>query len=219
VTAYAQTNIALYEELRRAGRGGDLAPAAAAYVLAARLFAGRYRRSGKPFVCHLVGTASILAAHGAEGSVVCAGLLHSAYTHGDFGDGREPGEVVPPRRDVVRRALGEAGEELVHGYATTKDRAKTWIRAPEAVAGLSPRERALVTIRLANLLDDCLDCGAIYAGEHKHRDVLRRLDAGVPLAAGLGHARLAEELRRASSALREPHPGPIGEPPAKGRYR
>ena len=39
MTAYAQTNIALYEELRRAGRAADLAPVAEAYVLAARLFA------------------------------------------------------------------------------------------------------------------------------------------------------------------------------------
>jgi hypothetical protein len=41
VTPYAQTNIALYEELRRAGRAADLARVAEAYVLAARLFAGR----------------------------------------------------------------------------------------------------------------------------------------------------------------------------------
>jgi hypothetical protein len=118
----------------------------------------------------------------------------------------------------VRRVLGEAAEDLVYGYAMMAG-AEIWGVAPESLAGLSPRERALITIRLANRLEDCLDCGAIYAGARKLRGMLARLDAAVALAAGLGLERLGEELRRASSELREPHPGPIGEPPSKGRYR
>jgi hypothetical protein len=97
-----------------------------------------------------VGTASILAAHGAECSVVCAGLLHSAYTHGDFGDGRDRdvGEVAPARREIVRRVLGEAGEDLVYGYRGW-GAARRHGSPPEAVTGLSPRERSLFAIRLA----------------------------------------------------------------------
>src|SRR5262245_11904038 len=73
----AQTNLQLYNQLLARGwTTNDLHHARAAYELAADLFSGQYRCSGKPFVAHLVGTASVAAAVGLPSELVLAALLH-----------------------------------------------------------------------------------------------------------------------------------------------
>jgi len=111
----AQTNVQLYEELRASGMvEAQLVRVRDACGLATRLVSGQYRASGKPFICHLVGTASILAAHGAGLETVLAGLLHSAYACGEFGDGLRG--VTPAERAVVRAGVGPATESIVAAY-------------------------------------------------------------------------------------------------------
>src|SRR5512137_1853160 len=84
-----QTNIRLYNDLLARGYPDrDIRCLQAAYDLSMRLFTSRFRASGKPFLAHVVGTAGILGLLQAPGPVLAAGLLHAAYTHGDFGDGR-----------------------------------------------------------------------------------------------------------------------------------
>jgi (p)ppGpp synthase/HD superfamily hydrolase len=63
-SGYAQTNLQLYRQLRDR-TDADVALVAAAYELALSLFPRSFRATGKPFLCHLVGTASILDSHGA----------------------------------------------------------------------------------------------------------------------------------------------------------
>ena len=85
---YAQTNLQLYRQLAERGYPtSEIASVARAYELGLRLFPGTYRGSGKPFLAHLVGTASILSTLQARMPVIAAGLLHSVYTHGEFGNG------------------------------------------------------------------------------------------------------------------------------------
>ena len=58
----AQTNIQLFNQLRRdAYSDGDLNLVRHAYESAMVLFSGRFQPSGKSFIAHVVGTASILA--------------------------------------------------------------------------------------------------------------------------------------------------------------
>ena len=83
-----KTNLQLYGQMLRAGRPEqELRLVRDAYELAVRLFAGHFRGNGKPFLAHLVGVASILAEHGHPIELVTAGLLHSVYSFGEFGDG------------------------------------------------------------------------------------------------------------------------------------
>ena len=87
--SYAQTNIQLFNQLRHGGYSNtELSLVRDAYELAMDLFTGRYQPSGKPFVAHVVGTASILASLRLSAQVVAAGLLHNVYEQGDFGNGR-----------------------------------------------------------------------------------------------------------------------------------
>src|ERR1700732_2399818 len=74
-----------------------------AYELAMRLFTGSYSGSGKTTIAHLVGTASILHDLHAPTAVVAAGLLHSAYMTGDFGDGDF--RITRAKRDRVSSAI------------------------------------------------------------------------------------------------------------------
>src|SRR5207247_3257336 len=86
---YAQTNLQLYNQLGGAGFSvADLGLVRVAYELATVLFAGRFQPSGKSFIAHVVGTASILASLRLPARVVAAGRLHHVFVNGVFGAGR-----------------------------------------------------------------------------------------------------------------------------------
>ena len=59
----------------------DIAQIRKAHWSALLLSSGGYRPCGRPFIDHLVGTASALVHYGCETRLVLAGLLHAAYSH------------------------------------------------------------------------------------------------------------------------------------------
>jgi (p)ppGpp synthase/HD superfamily hydrolase len=212
---YAQTNLQLYRQLRASAYSdANLELVRAAYDMAMRIFTASFRGSGKPLLAHLVGTASILASIDESPKVVAAGMLHAAYALGDFGDGRRG--VTPAKRDRVRDAVGQEVEELVARY-TAFDWNRTTIPAiRERVGSLAPIERDVLVIRLANELEDHLDCGVLYCGNgEKRREYIRSpLNQSVDMARGLGRTALARELEEAFAenlaerlpeSLRTPH--------------
>jgi hypothetical protein len=156
----AQTNLQLYNQLGGYGwPDADLARVRHAYELATDLFAGQLRPSGKPFVAHLVGAASAVAATRARIDLVLAALLHAAYTHGEFGDGRRGPERR--KRAVVRATIGSDAETLVQEYATLAEGAATierWLQR----GALSPRRHDLAVLRLANEIDEHADLGTWF---------------------------------------------------------
>lgn len=195
---YAQTNIQLFNQLQRAGWArADLAYIKEVYWLAAALVSGQYRASGKPASAHLIGTASILAHHQAPIPVVAAGFLHGAYLTGDFGDGL-PG-MTTNRREQVRRVAGEAAVNYIVRFTDLFGRGQS-IQSqyphPELV---SPQDKTIYLIRLADELEGYLDLGFAYYGEGKQRRM--HLEADRPtvleLARQFGFHDLAEELAQA----------------------
>jgi (p)ppGpp synthase/HD superfamily hydrolase len=193
--AYAQTNLQLYAQLRRAGAAEqDLALVRAGYDLAMHLCPASFRGSGKPLLAHLVGTASILASIRQTPKVVTAGLLHAAYVFGDFGDGTSG--ITEARRARVRRAVGTDVEELIARY-TRFDWNKDTIPGIRArVDTLTAIEREVLVIRLANELEDHLDFGVLYCGNgEKRREYIRSpLNQSVDMARSLGLTELATAL-------------------------
>jgi hypothetical protein len=158
----AQTNLQLYNQLLAQGRTDDeLRLARDAYELAMRLFSGHYRGNGKPFVSHLVGVASVLAAHDRPIETVAAGLLHSVYELGEFGDGTRG--MHPRKQQQVRLAVGDAVEALVAGYSATRWQFTTISDMTERASTLSPMHLQVVEIKLADAIDDHLDGGLAYA--------------------------------------------------------
>jgi hypothetical protein len=160
---HAQTNLQLYRQLIDAGWSEpDLLRARAAHDLSSELFAGCYRPSNKTFIAHLVGTASALAAWGEPPDTVLAGLLHSSYLYGDFGDGTWG--VGPEKRRLLRDRVGEDAERLVNEYTSTDHLVlqDCWQELRET-GSVSRRTSAI--IRLADLCDECRDAGPLYTPE------------------------------------------------------
>ncbi len=202
--SYAQTNLQLYNQMLAGGYSdADLDRVRRCYGLVLYLFTGHYRANGKPFLIHLIGTASILAAIEAPIRVVCAGLLHAAYEHGDFG----MEFPFSRRRARVRRSAGQEVEELVVQYSRLE-----WVasKAPSYrrdLRAMAPTQRDVLLIRLANELEDSLDSGLLYCLTPHKGQVLAgaHLDELIGLAHELEQPGLAASLRQAAGDF---HAGP-----------
>jgi hypothetical protein len=159
-----QTNGALLRQLSAARySSAELRSAAEAYVLASELFCGMYRGSGKPFVCHLVGTASVIGQIGSRIDVVLAALLHAAFDAGVFPDGRSG--LSPGHVKLLATRVGPEAANLVIDYHSFK-----WTH--EVIASIAnssqPDDRlnTLLLLRLANEIDELTDAGHALSPKH-----------------------------------------------------
>ena len=193
---YAQTNIQLFNQLHREGyRAADFAVIASSYELTTALMTGQFRASGKTFIAHLVGTASILATLHSSADMIAAALLHAAYSAGDFGDDRRG--ISDPKRERIRSAVGERIEEYVFRYHSLAWSDEAIRSSFERLDSMMPIERDVVLMRLANELEDHLDFGMLYCGEQKRASSgRRRCQLLVGTARKLGFPDLADELRQ-----------------------
>jgi len=196
--SHAQTNIQLFNQLHRERYGaGDLAAVASAYELTATLMTGQFRASGKTFIAHLVGTASILASLHAASPMVVAALLHAVYSAGDFGDDRLG--ISDTKRERIRLAIGEQAEGYVCRYHELAWSDQTIRRLSGNLDAIPAIERDVVVMRLANELEDHLDLGMLYCGEQKRTwsSGSERCRLMVDIARRLGFPKLADELQQA----------------------
>lgn len=192
---YAQTVLQLNSQLRSAGFSrSDQVEIIQAYALAAELFSARFRGCGKTFVSHLVGTASILAAHQAPMRVIVAGLLHAAYEQGDFGHSLRRGQAVD--RVEMIAAIGVDAERLVDGYARMPWTAHAIKSYRREIGDLSVFRRELLFIRMANELEDHLNLSVAYCSDRVARlDRLQNIGKTmICLAYELGFSNLSTEM-------------------------
>jgi hypothetical protein len=144
-----------------------------------------------------VRTASIVADQGAPPDVAAASLLHSAYSHGDFGTGG--------------RALSEAVETLVAHYAAlswhpqAQDRC---VPAPEEVAGMDATQRTVLLMRLCNELEEPLDLADLHSSDFREQltaspQALERLQRVCSRCGELAHALERPALAGSFAALWE----------------
>jgi (p)ppGpp synthase/HD superfamily hydrolase len=200
---YAQTILQLHAQLATLSWSAeDRRRVAVAYRLACELFSGQSRGSGKSFVDHLVGTASIVARHGGSPVATAAALLHAAYDLGDFGDGLEG--PAAPRRSELRQTVGEDVEAHVHAYAQLPWKDATIARVLATLAAASAFDRAVLLMRVANELEDHLDLGIRYCRNASDRlkRLERRGEPTIAVAVALGHEALARELADAFTECR-----------------
>ena len=192
----AQTNLQLFEQMRQAGYStADVTRVDQAYQFATRLFANQFRACGKPFVAHLVGTAAVLVWLHEETEIVIAGLLHAVYQEGDF-SGSLPG-MAPNKRRQLKKLFGPTIEELVAAY-TGGSRNLTGIQASYASFNqMSSFERTVLTLQLANELDDYRDRAPLYANNSEARLAKIKTcgEQQAEMACWLGHPELADALR------------------------
>jgi (p)ppGpp synthase/HD superfamily hydrolase len=198
---HAQTNVQLYGQLLALGwPEAELVRVRACYALAMRLHVARFRPSGRQFLAHLVGTASLLAWMEAAPDVVLAGLLHAVYDQGDFGDGRRT--MTHAKRGLVRSAAGQQVESLVAAYTELGWNREILARTLARDEAFEPFERDVLRIRLANELDDHLDLDVLYGAARRERlEYLADATPGLSaLARQLGHAPLAQAFEDVAAA-------------------
>jgi (p)ppGpp synthase/HD superfamily hydrolase len=189
---YAQTNVQLFNQLRSEGYSKeDRERVRAAYEFAMRLFAGLFLPSGKTFIDHLVGTASILASLHASVDLVIAGLIHAAYLHGNFGGIRRG--ISKSTRKQVRDAVGEKVEEYVARYERMLWDPGIVPMLRDTIDKLNPIDRDVLLMRLANDFEHNLDLGSLYR-ENWRAYIQRAGPDMVSIAEKLGFPSLSAEM-------------------------
>jgi (p)ppGpp synthase/HD superfamily hydrolase len=192
----AQTNLQLFQQMRTEGySAAELAMVAKAYLVATKLFANRFRPCGRPFVAHLVGTGATLVWLKCPIHMVVAALLHAAYQEGDFPNSLEG--MTPGKRKELSAAIGAEAEALVAAY-TLGSRSLTGLMASHARFNqMSPFERDILLMQLANELDDYRELAGNHAANADERvDVIRKSGLQqVEMAEWLGRPHLAQALR------------------------
>lgn len=193
----AQTNIQLFNQLMASGYlSEEMVLMHRCYETAMHLFRGMFRPSGKPFVAHLIGTASILAAQKASATVVAAGLLHAAYGFGRLRSGLRRAQSAKWLREVTHPDV----ESLVARYARLEWNERRLAAIHRSVESSPGPEREVVLIRLANELDDLLDLGARYCADAEKRCLFLQSSWGelVRIAQALEAPALARALELAA---------------------
>lgn len=205
--SYAQTSIQLFDQLRRDRYSPvHIDEIFRAHELIMRLFAGSYRQSGKTFIAHLVGTASILSSLQVTPNLIMAGLLHATYTHGDFGSGAAG--LSSSKRVKLKNVAGEDVEELVARYSRLAWTTPAIQTVHATLHKMDSKDRDVVLLRLTNELEDLLDFGLLYWSSPKSRleYIERKGHLMVEMAAQLGYPRFSAEL---AEALEETRAGAI----------
>jgi (p)ppGpp synthase/HD superfamily hydrolase len=162
-----------------------------------RLFTGQYRPSGDTFISHLVGTASILASLHTPINIVTAGLLHAAYIHGDFGL-MSLRLMSGNKRQKIRDVVGDAVEDYIARYTSLKWSSRALSDVGDRLDNLDQIDRDVLLIRLANELEDSLNCGVLYCSDaDRRKQYIERCGQDmVEIADRLGFPALASELSR-----------------------
>lgn len=191
----AQSNLQLFNQLIANGYSeNELVCVVNAYKLIMNLFTGVFRSSGKTFIAHLVGTASILVDLKAPVEIVTAGMLHAAYASGEFGDGARG--ITEAKRTQLKGAFGQKTEEYVYRYTLWPEEDKPSTSAADYVNVLTPLEKDVLLIRLANQLEEYLDLGMLYSGHgRQNKYVSDENYIFVEVAQVLGFSSLAAELK------------------------
>lgn len=188
----AQTRSGLLDLARTHGyANGDLQSLSDACARAQLVMNAGYRPCGRPFLNHLIGTASVLVRYGFRIDVVVAGLLHAVYTH------CPPLQAGPAAAVAQIEALlggrDSAVERLVHDY--TLRESQSTMQAPDRVGDLTTHEAELLMLVAANELDMHLSGEIRYTGR---TDTIKpqMLDLIDAVAMRIGAAGLAASLRR-----------------------
>jgi len=169
------------------------------YDLASRLFSAQFRPNGKPFIAHVVGTASILAGHGASLPLVLAGLFHAAYARGDFG-GFWP-RVTPGKRRRLSRVIGEQAETLVAQYAVSQWNSQIATSLADALPQFTEQQRWGLFLRLANELEEAADHDMLYDHNDRRQKRIGNLGCCIQIARNLDMPDLAKEIEETHAYL------------------
>lgn len=152
----AQTAGALYRQLHAAGYGpNQLRAVQKCFAFSNRTFSGVHHASGKPLICHLVGTASAVMAMDTRVEMVCAGLTHALFEPDVFQGERNPALLEAEFGPSVFRLIAAFGQFRWDDQAIAAFAAQS--------ASANETFRSMLILRLANEMDDIANMGMGHA--------------------------------------------------------
>lgn len=190
----AHTHIQLINQLSEAGYSTqDLHLIFNAYQYCIELCDG-FQPCGKPFITHLIRTASILVELKQGISLIAAGLLHSVYEFGDFGDGSRSLELW--KRNKVEQRVGEDVENYIYQYNLLRWNEDNITFIYHNFKNLEPVEKDVIIMRLSNELEQSLDLEPLYRSdrERKIQQIQNRKAVLVDMAKRLGYPTLSTQF-------------------------
>jgi (p)ppGpp synthase/HD superfamily hydrolase len=174
-----------------------------AFLLASELHAGqRRKRTGIPYVFHLMAVAALVAEYGGEEDQIVAAFLHDAIE--DAGGSRA--------RKIIRERFGDGVVELVDGCTDGEEPKPPWrARKEEYLARL---RLAPAGVRLVSVADKVHNARSIVAALRAGDDIWGRFQGGkegclwyyrgMLDAAGQGWQHpILDELRRTVAVMQE----------------
>ena len=196
----SQTNTGLYIQLHVNGFStDDILRVQDAYLLCCLMFNGRYRKTGRPFICHAVGAASSVAHFDRDVTNVLAAMFHAAYDSGDFPDGKSSKRTAAHKAWLAQH-LGAEVEELV---ARLSALALDTGDPERLVAGkIAEQDEVPLFLALAHEIDDLADGGLAFAPKYG-KSVASRVTACAGLARRLGREELASMFESYGEAYKE----------------
>jgi len=189
--AYPQTNLQLFNHMQQEGySAADMTLIRNAYEVATHLYAGYFIASGREQMAHVVGTAGILSSLHVPAEIVAAGLIHNAYSNGDFG---VPGKsiTIAKRRQIIQ-AVGEEVEKYIHGFYELAAYRHAWLSLLGDIDKRAPVRRYAVLILIAEQLEHRLNDGGL---KQYTNNVDENGPVLVAIALRLGFPLLADEIR------------------------
>jgi (p)ppGpp synthase/HD superfamily hydrolase len=186
-----QTNTALYMQLYEARHPvADILRVQKAYRVCCAMFNGRYRKTGRPFICHALGVASSVAHFDKSIDLVLAAMFHASYDSGQFPDGKS-NRRSQTHRKWLEQKIGPTVEGLVARVGAMKfDTGDPERLVTEAVP---PGDEDVLFLQLAHEIDDLADGGLAFAPKYG-RSIESRITACAVLARRLGRESLAATI-------------------------
>jgi (p)ppGpp synthase/HD superfamily hydrolase len=173
----AQTAGALYRQLHAAGYGpNQLRAVQKCLAFSNRAVSGVHHASGKPLICHLVGTASAVTAMDARVEMVCAGLTHALF---------EPGLIQEQGNQARLEAeFGPSVYRLIAAFGQFRWDDETIAAFAAQPASANETFRSMLILRLANEMDDIANMGLALAP--RQGSIRGRIEDCARIASGLG---------------------------------
>lgn len=176
-----------------------------AFDIAAELHGSSLRRSKKPFLDHLVRTASILLVHGAPFDLVKAAILHASYMIDT--SSKHHLACTEQNRALLRHLVGGKVEAIVHEYLHISIDCTHGQRSEHSELDETPIVLAQASIvKIANDMEDLLDHAALLEKKSLSSFAFVLSSLG-PLAEACGYDALVtefgERLRLAELSLQD----------------
>lgn len=153
----AQTNLQLYLQMLDKGYNKeDVNLVNRAYLFTINKVHLMYRGSGKPFICHLVGAASLMVLCKQSIDVVLAALMHALYQNRVSFEGTKD---IRKRREIISQKFGKVCDRLISEYTEFE---------MTGIKDIDPNhitvDKQVLLMRIADELEDLVDFGLCLHG-------------------------------------------------------